>query len=85
MRAWTPSDSNQGVSFVQQESMKDASINVLLSFKGVFRDWVEFLENCEVISFAVLEMDPQKWNKSISLLAFPSKFWGGTDAQPKNI
>ena len=84
MSARASSDRHEGVCFVHQKSFEDASVDVLFSLKGVLRDWVEPLEHGEVVSFAILEADPQKGNEAISYLVLPNKVWQRADAQTKS-
>ena len=80
----TSCDSEIGVGFIHQKSFIDASIDVFLPLRAVLGDRVELLEHCKVISLAILELDPQKGNKSFSLLFLPYEVWEGADAQTKS-
>ena len=83
-RIGTSSDSEKGVGFIHQKSLIDASVDVFLPLHTVLGDRIEPLEHCKVISLAILELDLQKGDKSISLRFLPYEFWEGADAQTES-
>ena len=68
---WTStSERDINLAFILQKPIKDAAVNILSSLIRASSDWVDLLQDGNIIRTTIIEVDQQKWNTSWRCLSF---------------